>query len=63
MDSHNIQVVKRIYEAFGTGDIPTIVSLQTEDTVWDHSGPAENPLNQVFRGHDGVREFFERMTS
>lgn len=58
MEKDNIGVVKQIYEAFDRGDVSLIVSLQTEDTVWDHSGPEGNPLNQVYKGHDGVREFF-----
>ena len=59
MSAANIAVVKQIFDAFGAGDITGIVALQTEDTVWDHSGPPGNPLNRVFNGHDGVREFFK----
>ena len=59
MSDGNIEVVQRIYEAFGAGDVAGIIALQAEDTVWDHSGPPGNPLNRVFEGHAGVGEFFE----
>ncbi len=59
MSDANIEVVRRIYEAFGAGDIASIIAVQAEDTVWDHSGPPGNPLNRVFEGHAGVGEFFK----
>jgi hypothetical protein len=52
-------VVRRIYELFDTGDIDGIMAAQSKDTVWDHSGPPGNPLNRVFKGQAGAREFFQ----
>jgi ketosteroid isomerase-like protein len=59
MSERNIAAVKRLYELFAAGDISGIIDAQSADTVWDHSGPPGNPLNRVFRGRAGAKEFFE----
>lgn len=59
MSEQNMAVVKRLYELFDAGDIAGIVAAQSEDAVWDHSGPPGNPLNRVFKGRAGVKEFRE----
>ncbi len=61
MSDRNLAVVKRLYELFDAGDIDGLVAAQSEDTVWDHSGPPGNPLNRVFKGRAGAREFFETL--
>jgi hypothetical protein len=58
MSDANVDLVKRMFEAFAAGDIPGLLALQSEDTEWDHSGPAGVPLNRVWKGRDGVAEFF-----
>ena len=59
MSNANIERVKEGFEAFAAGDIPGLIALQADDTVWDHSGLPGNPVNKVFHGRDGVAEFFE----
>lgn len=60
----NLATVSRIYEAFGKGDIPTILSYMAEDVQWEawadnsaqHAGV---PWLQAQVGHEGVLEFFQ----
>ncbi len=61
----NIQTVKAIYEAFGRGDIPFILSQLSDSVEWD-SWTTENygqkagiPWLQMRRGKDEVAEFFK----
>jgi len=54
----SIEVVKQMFEAFGEGDVPRILSLVSEDCQWDHRGPYDVPIGQLFVGPEGVREFF-----
>lgn len=56
-DENRATLVKA-YEAFGAGDIETILGLQSADTVWDIHSSAESPLNGTHKGVDGVVAFF-----
>lgn len=61
MSDANIQLVQEAYAAFESGDIPALLALQSEDTVWDHSGPEGVPLNRVWTGRHEVAEFFQTL--
>ncbi|MBI4942736.1 MAG: nuclear transport factor 2 family protein [Actinobacteria bacterium] len=56
--------VAAIYEAFGRGDVPTILSMLAEDVLWDADwadnwGQREHvDLLAPRRGHAGVSKFF-----
>lgn len=56
----NTQTVQELYAAFNRGDVPTILSLLTDDVVWDNSGVAsrECPWNGNFSGKANVPGFF-----
>jgi uncharacterized protein len=55
----NEELLRRGYEAFGTGDLATVMSIFDEDIVW-HS-PGHGPLAGEFKGHQQVTEFFGRI--
>ncbi|HMQ61391.1 MAG TPA: nuclear transport factor 2 family protein [Flavilitoribacter sp.] len=62
--SQNLITVQAIYEAFGKGDIPTILSHLADDVNWeswtDNSAQkAGVPWLQSMKGKDGVLAFFQ----
>ena len=62
--SQNLPTVQAIYEAFGKGDIPTILSHLADDVNWeswaDNSAQkAGVPWLQSRKGKDGVLAFFQ----
>jgi len=57
----SIDVIKRMYDAFEEGDLPTVLSLVSEDCQWDHRGPPGPPVNKLFVGPAGVEEFFHTL--
>jgi ketosteroid isomerase-like protein len=60
----NIESIRTIYEAFGNGDVGTIVDAVTDDVDWasDTSSTAA-PWYGVRLGKDGVVSFFEAFGS
>ncbi len=59
MSQANIALVQSLYDAFGLGDIATIVNAAIPDIHWEVAGRHEDyPLFGVFHGHAGVQEFF-----
>ena len=59
----NLETVKAIYEAFGKGDIPFILSCLDENVAWEkwHSNQAQKadvPYLREKNSPNGVLEFF-----
>lgn len=59
----NIATVKHIYDAFGRGDIPTILATLAPDVAWEtwtdnHAQRAGVPWMQARTGPDGAAAFF-----
>jgi ketosteroid isomerase-like protein len=59
----NAKTVQDIYEAFGKGDIPAILSKLAPDVQWEYGqqGPSDVPWLQPRRGRDAVGGFFESL--
>lgn len=58
----NLEVVRQIYEAFGQGDIPTILDHLAEDVEWEYGVSSTNvPWLQPRRGRQEVSGFFEAL--
>jgi uncharacterized protein len=56
------QTVQRIYQAFGKGDIPAILSTLASDVVWEYGGSTTDvPWLQARRGRDDVGGFFQAL--
>ena len=54
----NVEIVRKGYEAFGRGDIDTLLSLFDENIEWTTPGPPELPTAGTRRGPQQVAEFF-----
>lgn len=61
MSSANVEVVKKAYDAFLSGDIPAFIELMDENVEWDHRGPEGVPINKMYRGKEGVQQFFTEL--
>ncbi len=54
----NVDVVQETYEAVGSGDIPAVLDLLTDDVEWTLQGPSVIPFAGTRRGREGAAEFF-----
>jgi ketosteroid isomerase-like protein len=57
-EQQNVDIVRRGYEAFGRGDLDSLLSLFDDNIEWISSGPADLPTAGTRRGREQVREFF-----
>ena len=53
-EQENVQIVQRIYDAFGSGDLAAILSLMTDDVDWKFFGSARIPWAGPRIGRSGV---------
>jgi ketosteroid isomerase-like protein len=58
-EQNNRALVQRGYDAFGRGDIETLLSLLDENIEWASSGPPDLPTSGRRRGRQQVAEFFQ----
>jgi uncharacterized protein len=61
--NQNVAIVNRIYEAFGKGDIPSIIECLSDHVQWEQwadnsAQKAGVPWMQPRKGKDGAFEFF-----
>jgi hypothetical protein len=61
--SRNLDTVQSIYQAFGRGDVPSILAALSPDVQWEawenHSAQrAGHPLFAARQGREGAGEFF-----
>lgn len=62
MSDAAVSTVMSIYDAFGRGDVPTILGHLADDVRWDHGiRRTAVPYLQEATGHDAVVEFFRRL--
>ncbi|MGE0136037.1 MAG: nuclear transport factor 2 family protein [Dehalococcoidia bacterium] len=62
MSDQQLSVVNRIYEAFGTGDVPTILGYMAADVEWEYGWASTViPWLQPGRGPAHVGEFFQTL--
>lgn len=54
----NAELIRRAYDAFARGDIPTVLETLDSEIIWHV--PGRSPLSGDYRGHPGVLEFFGR---
>ena len=57
----NIATVQKIYEAFGNGDVATILDQVTEDVDWASEADGTAPWHGVHKGKGEVPKFFEAL--
>ncbi len=61
---NNVETVNSIYDAFGKGDVPTIMNYLAEDVQWEQwadnsAQKAGVPWMQEQKGRQGATEFFK----
>src|SRR5215471_3116638 len=54
----NVQIVKSMYDAFGRGDLPGLLSSVADDVDWEFIGPKQIPFAGNRLGKDEVAKFF-----
>jgi ketosteroid isomerase-like protein len=54
----NAALIRRGYDAFAAGDIPTVLEVLHPDIAWHV--PGRSPLSGDYQGHAGVLDFFDR---
>ena len=60
----NLRTVRDIYEAFGRGDVPTILSRLAETVEWEYGATSlEVPWLQARRGREGAAAFFSSLAA
>jgi ketosteroid isomerase-like protein len=60
-EAANVQLIKQLYDALGTGDLETALALMTDDVTFVVPGPPGIGAAGTWRGHGGVRECFGRL--
>ncbi len=55
MSQENVEIVKQLFDRWGTDDWKGIVS---EDVVWDASAISLAGVAGIYSGHTGVQKFF-----
>lgn len=58
MSEDRIETVLRVFRAFRERDDAAVFACYAEDVEWDLSGYTAWADKQLFRGHEGIREFF-----
>jgi ketosteroid isomerase-like protein len=61
MSNGNLELLKGAYDAFGRGDIPTVLGVMDENIEWNV--PAAVPQGKSVRGRDEVGNFFQHLVS
>jgi ketosteroid isomerase-like protein len=59
MSQHNIEVVKRVYEAVSAGDVETVMSLFDDNLEWVE--PGESTISGIYRGKGEFGEYLRRL--
>ncbi len=60
-EQQNIEIVKRGYEAFGSGDIPALLDLFHENIEWRAPKVEGSPFQEHYDGREAVGEMFALM--
>lgn len=63
MSAENVELVRRMYEAYDRGDLKAVFAAYDPGIEWDASrlDPATGlDLDPVYQGVDGIRHFFRR---
>jgi ketosteroid isomerase-like protein len=56
----NVEIVRRVCQAFAEGDLDTVYDLVAPDVEWDFSHADTWPEEQIYRGYDSIAEFFDK---
>ena len=56
-----IELSKKVYSCFSSGDLPGLIACLAEDVQFDLFGPNAIPYFGTYGGRAGVEEFFRRL--
>jgi ketosteroid isomerase-like protein len=59
----NLETVQGIYDAFGVGDVPAILSKLDASVEWDADSTSDAPFLAPRRGVEGVGGFFASLAA
>jgi ketosteroid isomerase-like protein len=62
MSKENVEIVRRVTEAFAAGDMTTVFEWVAPEIEWDFSNAQTWVEEPVYRGYDGIMEFFGKWT-
>jgi uncharacterized protein len=57
-EQQNVQLIQRMYDAFGRGDIQTILDHLTDDVDWTFEAPSSIPYSGEMKGRAEVQSKF-----
>jgi ketosteroid isomerase-like protein len=57
--AENRATVEAAYEAFGRGDIPAVIGINSPDAVWNIHTSANAAFGGEHKGHDGIGAMFQ----
>jgi ketosteroid isomerase-like protein len=57
-EQQNVDLIKRVYEAFGKGDIDTIIDSLADQLVWRFDAPSVIPYAGEYKTPDQMKEGF-----
>jgi uncharacterized protein len=60
MSRENVETARRGYEAFNRGEMEAVYARLDAGIVWEEWSAV--PDAQTYKGHDGVRAFFEKLS-
>ena len=62
MSQENVEIVRRVSDAFASGDADTLFALVAPEIEWDFSHVDTWLEEKIYRGYDGIGEFFGKWT-
>jgi uncharacterized protein len=60
MSQDNVEIVRRVSEAFAGGDLDTVFALVSPEIEWDFSHADTWLEEKTYRGYSGIAEFFSK---
>lgn len=58
-----LEVVGKMFEAFGKGDMEGVKKTVADNSVWVYEGPAAIPYTGTYKGKDGAVQFITAIVS
>ena len=59
----NLQIIQQVYSDFKQGNIPAILDILSDDINWELPQSAGTAFSGVFKGKNGVLEFFQQVAA
>jgi ketosteroid isomerase-like protein len=62
VSQQNVEIVRQVSDAFASGDSDTLFALVAPEIEWDFSHVDTWLEEKIYRGYDGIGEFFGKWT-